>query len=321
MRKVQLMVVMLVMAAVMHAQMATTPLKANLQKLTTYVNQLENGTAEYDSAKAHQITQQIDISNPAFVKEGNVLTNVSFLWFLNHYSEMKKEALESQAKPMPGLAISDDAASYGQLNWVLKQGSDDLKNTFVLSCMEDIFGHFDLTQGVQNLKPLVEANMPEGEKKTQLLALYKAYERTAPGQPVPEFSLEDYKHNIHHLSEWKGKYLVIDFWATWCGVCIKNLPSYAELASQYANDSRISFITISIDNAGAFKKWMYSLPRFNLLELTNLIAPDSSSDFAHVFNVRGVPRYVIIGPDQRIVTAKAPFPHDGLDDYLKKLLK
>ena len=149
----------------------------------------------------------------------------------------------------------------------------------------------------------------------------EALRLTAPGKPCPDFTLKDYKDKEWHLSDFKDKYLVIDFWATWCGVCIENLPSFAKLASQYEGDSRIQFITISIDSRDAQKRWMYSLPRHGLMKLVNLICPKSENDFANAFGVRGVPRYVIIGPDGVIIDDAAPTPHDGLDDKLQALLE
>lgn len=141
------------------------------------------------------------------------------------------------------------------------------------------------------------------------------------GMACPDFALTDYKGKVWRLADFKGKLLVIDFWATWCGVCIANLPSYAELAASYKGDSRIQFITISIDSRDAQKHWMYSLPRYHLMDLVNLICPDTESEFSQAFGVRGVPRYVVIGADGTILEDKAPTPHDGLNDVIKKYLK
>ena len=216
-------------------------------------------------------------------------------------------------------SIKDDSTTYSNFKWVLEHGTDAQKIKYIPR-ISSIFENYELTQGLRDMKPLINEKFPSGGTKDSIMATYAEFEKTAPGQKSPDFSLEDYKHNIHHLTDFKGKFLVIDFWATWCGVCIQNLPLYAELASQYENDSRIEFITISIDSREAFKKWMYSLPRYNLLKLTNLISPADGSDFANTFHVRGVPRYVIIDPEGKIITAKAPTPHDGLKEKIEGIL-
>lgn len=217
-------------------------------------------------------------------------------------------------------SIKDDSVTYSNFKWVLEHGTDAQKKTYIPR-ISGLFENYELTSGLKSLKPLIESNFPSGGMKDSIMTTYTEYEKTAPGQKAPNFSLEDYKHTLHHLTDYKGKILVIDFWATWCGVCIQNLPLYAELASQYENDPRIAFITISIDSRDAFKKWMYSLPRYNLLKLTNLISPADGSDFANTFHVRGVPRYVIIDGEGKIITAKAPTPHDGLKEKIESILK
>lgn len=297
-----------------------TTLAERVKGMYQYVENIVSQKAAWNAAEASKVTAGISIADPAVaaLKDGD--KTVSYLYFLSHYPEVKAEKENLGLKVAPDQIVRDDTTSYRQMQWVLREGSDALKKAYIPGNVSEIFGQYDLSYGLQRLKPLIISSFPEGKEKQELLANYKTFEGTAPGRPCPEFSLEDYKHRIHHRSDFDGKYLVIDFWATWCGVCIANLPSYAKLAAQYKDDPRIAFITISIDNPDVFKKWMYSLPRYGLLDLVNLISPDDGSDFATTFHVRGVPRYVIIGPDARIVTAKAPTPHDGLDKIIEKLL-
>ena len=67
-------------------------------------------------------------------------------------------------------------------------------------------------------------------------------------QPIPlmEFSLADISGNIHSISEWQGKILIINFWATWCPPCLKEIPEFIELQSEYA-EQNVQFIGIAID--------------------------------------------------------------------------
>lgn len=299
---------------------AQNSLGDKVKAMYNYVQSITEGKAQYNKAEAAKVTSGIDIADPAVQALDNEDMTVSFLYFLNHYDEVKAEMESQGRKVAPDQIVRDDTTSYRQMQWVLNNGSDAMKKAYIPNNVNEILGQYDLSYGLQRLKPLIEAKFPAGKDKDQLLETYKSFEATAPGAPCPDFSLEDYKHRVHHIGEFDGKYLVIDFWATWCGVCIANLPSYAKLASQYAGDPRIAFITISIDERSAFRKWMFSLPRYGLMDLTNLISPADGSDFSNTFHVRGVPRYVIIGPDRHIVTAKAPTPHDGLDKLIEKLL-
>ncbi len=68
-------------------------------------------------------------------------------------------------------------------------------------------------------------------------------------QPMPliEFSLPDLAGTIQPISSWRGKILVINFWATWCPPCLKEIPLFMELQAEYAQQN-VQFIGIAIDD-------------------------------------------------------------------------
>ncbi|MGB4499179.1 MAG: TlpA disulfide reductase family protein [Methylococcaceae bacterium] len=64
---------------------------------------------------------------------------------------------------------------------------------------------------------------------------------------LPEFSFVDTNQKMHSISEWKNKTLVINFWATWCQPCLKEIPDFIELQTQLEKKN-IQFIGIAIDD-------------------------------------------------------------------------
>ena len=68
----------------------------------------------------------------------------------------------------------------------------------------------------------------------------------AVGSHRPEFSLPDMDGVTHQLSEWDGKVLVVNFWATWCPPCRKETPAFVELQDKYG-DKGLQFIGVAID--------------------------------------------------------------------------
>ena len=75
--------------------------------------------------------------------------------------------------------------------------------------------------------------------------------------PLPDFNLPDVSGNQHSISEWQGKILVINFWATWCPPCRKEIPEFIALQQQYAAHG-LQFIGIAIDDQDAVEEYLAS---------------------------------------------------------------
>jgi len=73
---------------------------------------------------------------------------------------------------------------------------------------------------------------------------------TSPGsKPAPSFTLQDLNGKTVSLSDFKGKVVVLDFWATWCPPCVKEIPHFIELYEQY-KDKGFAIVGISLDREG-----------------------------------------------------------------------
>jgi peroxiredoxin len=79
----------------------------------------------------------------------------------------------------------------------------------------------------------------------------------ADDTPAPDFVLTDVNGQEVKLSEYKGKVVVLNFWATWCPPCRKEIPDFNELQAQYG-DKGVQFIGVALDEEGLpkVKKWM-----------------------------------------------------------------
>jgi len=73
--------------------------------------------------------------------------------------------------------------------------------------------------------------------------------KPAPPVPAPAWALKDLDGNVVTSDQFKGKVVVLDFWATWCGPCKSEIPGYVELQKKYASDG-LAFVGISVDQDG-----------------------------------------------------------------------
>ena len=89
--------------------------------------------------------------------------------------------------------------------------------------------------------------------------LYAANTKDLLGQVRPDFSLPDLKEKLHSPANWKGKILVINFWATWCTPCLKEIPMFNRVQKEYAPDG-VQFIGIAIDNKASINKFIQKTP-------------------------------------------------------------
>lgn len=70
-------------------------------------------------------------------------------------------------------------------------------------------------------------------------------------QPLPEFSFPDLNGTPHSSNEWQSKIIVLNFWATWCPSCLKEIPAFMMLQTQYGE--KVQFIGIALDDIEAVK--------------------------------------------------------------------
>lgn len=116
------------------------------------------------------------------------------------------------------------------------------------------------------------------------------------------------------LSEFRGKYVVLDFWGTWCGWCIKGMPKMKEYYSKYSGKLEI----IGIDCEEDEQTWKDGVKQL-ALPWKHVIA-GSDGSLQRMFGVQGYPTKVIIDPQGHVVTTivgERPEFYTTLDDLLK----
>ncbi len=103
----------------------------------------------------------------------------------------------------------------------------------------------------------------------------------------------------------KGRYVVVDVWATWCAPCKKEAPYFNRYAEQYTSEA-IAFVSLSVDeNKNAWKS--ESAGRNE--RVLQLWANNSKGELA-AYNLEFIPRFMLIDPKGKIISAQLPMPSD-----------
>ncbi len=142
----------------------------------------------------------------------------------------------------------------------------------------------------------------------------------SPGMPSPAFAdYVNYKGGVKSLVDFKGKYVYIDVWATWCIPCIYEMPYMKEVEEEYKGKN-IEFIGISIDRKKDEDKWRKMIVEKELKGTQLLADAEIDSQFIQDYFIQGIPRFILLDPNGNIVSYDAPRPSEQkLKDLLNSL--
>lgn len=137
----------------------------------------------------------------------------------------------------------------------------------------------------------------------------KGYDFTAYGLDGAELMLSDFK----------GKVVVIDTWATWCGPCIDQRPNMLELAKKYKDNQMVAFLLVSIDNS--VDRWKKYVNRTNEDQYgIEVNIPDGmNSEFGDNYLIKAIPKYILIDKNGIIVDSNLPEPSIGMEQLIEQV--
>jgi thiol-disulfide isomerase/thioredoxin len=188
------------------------------------------------------------------------------------------------------------------LAWIFFQDKLDMSNDFTI---------IDKTATAMH-----KAN-PENIFVQQYYQKVELERGTAIGSPAPEIALTDPEGKVRTLSSLKGKVVLIDFWASWCGPCRKENPNVVAIYNKY-HDKGFEVFSVSLDKDRA--AWLSAIAKDNLLW------PNHVSDLkywksagAATYGVTSIPYTVLVDKKGKIVAKK--LRGEDLENKVKELCK
>ena len=171
----------------------------------------------------------------------------------------------------------------------------DLLGKTITSCPSDTTRYTDFVRRLEaarltaNGNPIVDLDMvtPSGER-CQLADIVKNYE---------------------------GKYLLVDFWASWCGICRAGTPKIKEYYNTYPREW---FEVISVSSDEKSDAWHTAMEKDQMPWAQYCLTPQAIKDFMAKYQIIGVPYYLLLSPDGKVIAN--PSGVDDINEYLSKLI-
>lgn len=133
-------------------------------------------------------------------------------------------------------------------------------------------------------------------------------------RPAPDFRVALLHGGAISLKDLRGKPSVINFWATWCGPCVDELPAFQEVWRRYRG--KVNFLAVATSNS---RKEVVKFAREH--RLTMPVAVDRGDEMARKFNYYGLPTTVLLTAEGKIAdTNTGPLPGPLLEKKIERLL-
>ena len=283
----------------------------------------------YDTAKMH-----MKIPHYNFVRGSmdnnfiNLYEQIGQLSYLRMVDELNEEYYAKQHKETDSAWITylQTRPRYDSMNANFRMRKNVLMEAFknrpvILYALRENIGPTDTEkydEVMQSLDNLIKEYpwLTDAKKaKESILTNIQMASKVQAGKPVPAISYPDANGKLHGLEAYKGKYLLIDFWASWCGPCRAAIPKVKELYNEYKAKG-FDVLSISIDDSNdAWRKAM----KEESMPWEQLLSPDKDKTMKQ-FQFSGIPTMYLIDPAGNIIRSFTGYSPDS-EKEIKSILQ
>lgn len=212
-------------------------------------------------------------------------------------------------------ALGEDKITRFKFNNRVQYLQGSIRDYELTSFMADVIRDGSSLKAADELMPEYKNLVRNPELVSIVDRIYNSKARLSPGQPAPELSLVDLNGKTTTLADLKGKYVLVDFWATWCGPCMRAMPKEEELMKAYAGRTDMAFLMVNVsDTEDRWKKYVSDKKPGGIHWFAS---GDNSSAVTKSYNFNGIPHWVLIDKDGKFLNSNV----GGIEDVEREVNK
>lgn len=164
------------------------------------------------------------------------------------------------------------------------------------------------TLTADQLKPIIDQSVAKFKNHSGLLAIQKIIDGQSSGeprysllnQPAPEISMPDVNGKMVNLSDFKGKFVLVDFWASWCAPCRAENPNVVAAYNKF-KDKNFTILGVSLDEDKAAWQQAIAKDKLTWTHISDLKMWESAA--VPAYSIEGIPFNVLLNPQGKIIAS------------------